>query len=456
MIQVFWKLLLTLFLTAALADVQDEPLPSLRMQQRIQSEWVHARTNDIIPALLTEHKVDMWILSMREYNEDPVFWGLVTRATTFAARRRTVYIFSNKGGEFKQWRFIDNTDQVWADLVKVLYEVDPLSIAVDIDASGNNFADGLHTGESERLLKSLPWAYWIRIQRVPLLATQFLATRPKGMLDMYKRIMGTAHAIIREGFSGNVITPGKTTTEDLQWWFRDRIQSLNMTTWFHPSVDVQRFDPVSGKVIAFANEDVTIEKGDLIWTDFGVTFMGLNTDTQHNGYVLRDGETDAPEGLRNGLTRHSNLMQDILMREINTTLTGNEVLKIAHEEMAALNINGTIYCHPIGDYGHAAGSLIGMTNLQDGVPVLGDIPIFPHMWYSIELQATVPVPEWNAQQVNFRQEEDMYLDADGAPRWVVGRQSELHLVGAPGQIEQHVQVQEAGKQVGAAQILFQE
>ncbi|KAJ3238071.1 hypothetical protein HDU78_003679, partial [Chytriomyces hyalinus] len=107
-----------------------------------------------------------------------------------------------------QWRFIDNTDQVWADLVKVLYEVDPLTIAVDIDASGNNFADGLHTGESERLLKSLPWAYWIRIQRVPLLATQFLATRPEGMLDMYKRIMGTAHAIIREGFSGSVITPG--------------------------------------------------------------------------------------------------------------------------------------------------------------------------------------------------------------------------------------------------------
>ncbi|KAJ3299156.1 hypothetical protein HDU76_006396 [Blyttiomyces sp. JEL0837] len=155
--------------------------------------------------------------------------------------------------------------------------------------------------------------------------------------------------------------------------------------------------------------------------------MGLNTDTQHHGYVLKDTETEPPAGLTAGLTQNSNIMQDLLLEEISLDKTGNEVLEIVLGRMKGLGINGTVYCHPIGDYGHAAGSLIGMTNLQDGVPVLGDIPIFDNMWYSIELQANVQISEWNNQYANFRQEEDVYI-TNGKAKWVYKRQSKLHLV----------------------------
>ncbi|KAI8620508.1 putative lipoprotein [Chytriomyces sp. MP71] len=415
---------------ASVIPTEYELLPSLREQDAIQRKWVDLRQNQIIPQLLEEHGVELWLISQTEYNEDSVFWGLVPRTTTFSARRRTMQLFyKQKDGAFKKWLFVDNTDNIWANLTKVLYEVDPASIAVNIDSTGDKFADGIHAGEYEKVLKNLPLTYWWRVTRKPLLATQFIATRVAGMLDIYQPLMRTAHSIIREAFSARTITPGVTSTEDLQWFLRERIQSLNLTTWFHPSVDVQRFDQSTGLVSTYTGANAIIQKGDLIWTDFGVTFMGLNTDTQHNGYMLRDGETDAPLGLRQGLTRHSNVIQDILMREIKVNLTGNAILKSVRDAMDVQNISGSVYCHPIGDFGHAAGTLIGMTNLQDKVPVIGDVPVFPRMWFSIELQADVQVLEWNNQKVNFRQEEDMFLDSDGIPHWVVGRQSELHLIG---------------------------
>ncbi|KAJ3139106.1 hypothetical protein HK100_011956 [Physocladia obscura] len=440
-------LLLCVLLCAGLASAQREKetgganngketllelLPSLRQQDAIAREWAREREHTILPALMRLHGVDAWVLSMREYNEDPAFWPLVSRTTTFAARRRTLKAFAfnktsgNSEDAFVSRTFVDNTPQVWADFNSFLTQFDPSVLTINIDASGNNFADGLHAGEHELLVSQLPWLYWLRLRRVPILATQFIATRPDSMLPYFKKLMRVAHAIIREGFSTDVIIPGVTTTEDLSWFFRDRIQSLNLTTWFHPSVDIQRYDKAANTTRTLSG---IIEVGDFIWTDFGVTFMGMNTDTQHVGYVLREHEADVPLGFKLGLTEHSNVIQDILLKEINLNRTGNEVLKITLDEMARRNISGTVYCHPIGDYGHSAGSLIGMTNLQDGVPVLGDLPIFPNMWYSIELQANVPIPEWGGGIVNFRQEEDVYIDSHGVARWVNGRQSKIHLIG---------------------------
>ncbi|KAJ3414986.1 hypothetical protein HDV05_005817 [Chytridiales sp. JEL 0842] len=409
--------------------VQYHLMPSLREQVGIEMVWVDDRVNNLLPQIMEKNELELWIVSQREYAEDPVFWAMVPRTISFSARRRTLMAFykSPDSPKLKQWRFIDNTPQVWEDFRKMLEEHDPKSIAMNIDSSFA-FADGMHVGEFEAVIKHLPVKFLPRLVRKPLVAVEFLAARAETMLPYYQKLMQNVHSIIREGFSSSVITPGKTTTEDVQWWFRDKIQSMNMTTWFHPSVDLMR-PGKNGKPIQKSGADAVIEKGDLLWTDFGVTFMGLNTDSQYMGYVLKDGETEAPIGLQKGLTHNSNVIQDILMKEIVPGRTGNEVLAITLAEMKKRGIEGTVYCHPIGDYGHASGSLIGMSNLQDGVPILGDIPIFNNMWYSIELQSNVPIPEWGGQIANFRQEEEMYIDKFGKTRWVDGRQSSLLLVG---------------------------
>ena len=224
-------------------------------------------------------------------------------------------------------------------------------------------------------------------------------------------------------FSTAVITPGTTRTSDLVWWWRQRVNDLGLDTWFQPSVDVQR----SGVTAESLGPDPVIQRGDLLHCDVGITAARLNTDTQHLAYVLRPGENDAPEGLRRALA-NGNALQDIVMDEIRPGRTGNEILSASRTRMQARTIDGSIYSHPIGLHGHGAGPLIGLWDYQDGVPGRGDAKVIPSMWWSIELQATTPVPEWGGQAVRMAQEEDAIVGADGKVRWALRRQDRLFLI----------------------------
>ncbi|HVG63649.1 MAG TPA: M24 family metallopeptidase [Hyalangium sp.] len=224
-------------------------------------------------------------------------------------------------------------------------------------------------------------------------------------------------------FSRAVITPGVTRTADVKWWMRQRLNDLGLDTWFQPSVSVQR----QGATEEQLGEDPIIQRGDVLHCDFGITALRLNTDTQHMGYVLREGETDVPEGIKQALAR-SNRLQDLVVEELRPGRTGNEVLSTVLGRMRQEGIDGTVYSHPVGLNGHGAGSMVGLWDRQEGVPGNGDHIIIPSMWYSVELQATSPVPEWGGQRVRSAQEEDVIIDASGRVRWAFQRQAAFHLV----------------------------
>lgn len=426
------------------APARHHPLPSLRDQATVQQRWLELRLETILPALMEEYDVRMWILSMREYAEDPVFWS-ITSPTTFAARRRSIYVITrqqdgslerlalggtSQGGVFQAFRssrpaptqptgeLVGN--EQWNLLRELVEDRDPENIVLNIDPVWA-FSDGLHAGEAEELLTALGDTYAARVKREPRLAMNYISLRLPEMMPQYRKIQETVHAIISEAFSNAVITPGVTTTQDVVWWMRQRIRDLGYTTWFQTSVDVQRAGPIP------EGDDTVIEPGDLLWTDFGVVAMNLHTDTQHLGYVLKEGETDAPAGLKQCLA-NSNRLQDIVLDEMEPGLTGNEVLAASLARMRAEGINGTVYSHPIGDHGHGAGPLIGRWDGQEGVPVRGDAVLLPNVWHSIELQATTPIPEWDGRPASCRQEEEAYLDEAGDRHWVFRRQSRLHLV----------------------------
>jgi hypothetical protein len=248
----------------------------------------------------------------------------------------------------------------------------------------------------------------------------YIALRLPEMMPRYRKIEETVHAIISEAFSNSVITPGVTTTDDVVWWMRQKLRDLGYTTWFQTSVGVQRAGEVgSGSEV--------IQKGDLLWTDYGVVGLNLHTDTQHLGYVLKDGETNVPAGLEQCLA-NSNRLQDILLSHMEPGLTGNQILASTLAQMRSEGINGTVYTHPIGDHGHGAGPLIGRWDGQEGVPVRGDAVLLASTWHSIELQATTPIPEWGGKPASCRQEEEAYLDEEGERHWVFRRQDRFHLV----------------------------
>ena len=422
---------------------QVHPLPTLREQAAEQQAWLEARLDRVLPALMSEYGVDMWILSMREYAEDPVFWS-ITAPTTFAARRRSIYVMTlqpdgtverlalgggSQGGVFEAYRSTRPAptqdtgelvgDEQWQLLRELIEDRNPANIALNIDAEWA-FSDGLHAGEREVLEEALG-PYVERVVREPRLAMNYIALRIPEMMPRYRKVMETVHAVISEAFSNAVITPGETTTDDVIWWLRQRVQELGYQVWFQPSVDATRQG--SGRI----SGATVIQPGDLLWTDFGVIAMNLHTDTQHLGYVLKPGETEAPAGLQRCLA-DSNRMQELLLEEMEPGRTGNEILASTLARISAEGITGTVYTHPIGDHGHGAGPLIGRWDGQEGVPVRGDAVLLPSTWHSIELQATRAIPEWGGEPANCRQEEEAYLDADGARHWVYRRQEGFHLV----------------------------
>jgi Xaa-Pro aminopeptidase len=440
---------LIVFIFFALSPIFSQtpkPVPSLREQADIQQQWLKLRLERVLPTLMRRHGVSMWLVICREYNEDPVYRSL-TSPTVFAARRRTMLVFFDRGPEqgierlalgggsngglYQVYRDpeVENRELYgegqWALLRKLIEQRNPATIAVNISHT-HAFSDGLSAGEREKLETALGTKWTARMVRAENLPLEYISIRVPEMLPTYKRMQETVHSIIARAFSNEVIKPGKTTNQDVVWWMRQQVNDLGLGTWFQTTVRVQRKG--SGIPSNLAEDAaVVIERGDVLHCDFGLTAMGLATDTQHMAYVLREGEKDAPAGIQQAL-RHTNRMQDILLERMRPGRSGNEVLADAIAQMKADKINGTFYTHPIGDHGHGAGPLIGLWDRQEGVPGRGDVLLLPNTWFSIELGARTKIPEWDNQELFVGQEEDAVINEDGKIAWALRRQTSYHLV----------------------------
>jgi Xaa-Pro aminopeptidase len=436
----------------------ERPFGTVREQAALQQEWLRKRLDTFLPGLMRKHGIDLWVVPMREYAEDPVFVALAA-PETFAARRRTIYVFfdrcaaagaapaascverialggTTQGGVFdarRSTRPADSNvgrgqqaelwgDEQWQVLKSMIEERTPRVIGIN-RSTVFAFSDGLTSGELKGMTAALGDKWTSRFRDAEALPLELIAVRLPDEEVFFRRMQELVWSLTQTMFSSTVIIPGTTRTSDLVWWWRQRINDLGLDTWFQPGVDVQR----SGGTAEALGADPVIQPGDLLHCDVGITVARLNTDTQHLAYVLRPGETDAPEGLRRALA-NGNALQDIVMEEIRPGRTGNEILAAARARMEARKIDGSIYSHPIGLHGHGAGPLIGLWDYQGGVPGRGDAKVIPSMWWSIELQATTPVPEWGGRAVRMAQEEDAIIGADGQVRWALRRQDRLFLV----------------------------
>jgi len=434
------------------------PFGTLREQAAAQQEWLKKRLDTFLPALMRKHGIDLWVVPMREYNEDPIFLA-ITAPETFAARRRTIYLFFDKcaasgavpapsciervalggtsqGGVFDARRSTQAAagdvgrgqqaelwgDEQWQVLKSAIEERQPRVIGMN-RSTVFAFSDGLSSGELQGMSAGVGPAWTGKFRNAEALPLQLLASRLPEEEAFFRRMQELVWSLTQEMFSSRQITPGTTRTSDLVWWWRQRVNDLGLGTWFQPSVSVQR----KGMTQEQVGGDPIIQPGDVLHCDVGITVARLNTDTQHNAYVLRPGETDAPAGIRRALA-NANALQDIVMDEIRPNRSGNEILATSLKRMKEKGITGTVYSHPIGLHGHGAGPLIGLWDYQDGVAGRGDATVIPSMWYSIELQATTPVPEWDGQAVRMAQEEDAIIGADGHIRWALRRQDRLFLV----------------------------
>ncbi len=412
---------------------------SEKERARVVDEILAERFNTVLPELMDRTDIDMWILISREYNEDPVLRTMLP-ATWLNARRRTIILFyRNKDkntmeklavarynfGEniMSAWDKEKQPDQ-WARLIELIEERNPQKIGLNF-SEHFNIADGLVKTDYEEFLDYLPKKYQKKIVSAEPLAVGWIETRTEREMQIYSQLVSITKNIINEAFSDAVITPGITTTGEVEWWMRDKVTELGLETWFHPTVDVQRTsEELVGHLYSFSGrpEDEVIRPGDLLHCDFGITYLRLNTDCQQLAYVLKPDEEAPPQFLVDALAK-GNQVQDFLTQNFKTGRSGNEILLSALSDAKAADLRPAIYTHPLGSYGHSSGPTIGMWDAQGGVEGDGDYSLFPNTVYAIELNTTVYLAEWK-RDIRVMLEEAGFYGEDGF-RYVNGRQTEL-------------------------------
>jgi Xaa-Pro aminopeptidase len=414
-------------------EIRSSILP-LRQRAVIRNEWLRSRLDSYLPELMKREGFDMWVVIAREYNEDPVIMSMLPEPFMYA-RRRTILLFSllRDGtverltfarygmGDFYKTVWDPDKEEQYVCLAREIKKRRPKKIGIDVSET-TAFGDGLTHGEYTQLIRALGPKYSKRLTSAENLAVGWLEHRTPRELDAYPGVVAITHALVEEAFSRRVIHPGITTTDDVSWWMRQKMIDLSLEPWFPPTVDLQAPDQPHDKP---AKRNL-ITPGDLLHCDVGFYYLGLATDCQRNVYILKPGECDAPEGLKAAL-RDGNRLQDILCGEIVISRTGNDVLKRAREKATSEGIIPSIYTHPLGNHGHAAGTTIGLWDRQGGVPGTGDYPLHADTCYAIELNAKKAIPEWGGQEIRMSLEEDAVLTSGGL-RWLSGRQTQLYLI----------------------------
>ena len=386
---------------------KEKDILPMREQFQLCDEILKDRLQNLMPQLMKECGVEMWLIICSEYNEDPVF-KTITPARMRNASRLVCLIFSlDKDGKYEALNlsrpnpafspyythcYDPKTQNQWEAIKKAVLDRNPSKVAVNVSRISAQ-ADGI----SKRLWDDLYEQLGDRMVADDRMAIRWLETRSQRELELYPSIYRIAQEIQREAYSLDVITPGVTTTDDVEYYIMQRINDMGLDFWFSPDVDVQR--PGSDARMS----GVVIEKGDLLHTDMGLTYLNLNTDSQRLGYILKDGETEIPKGLLDGFKR-GNRFQDIVRENCIKGRTGNEIFFASMEQAEKEGIRAMLYTHPIGFYGHAAGPSFGMYDNQGFVPGHGELKLNDDTCYALELNVTEYVPEWG-QDVRFMMEE---------------------------------------------------
>ncbi len=404
---------------------------SVKEQCRLMDQWLEQRLKTLLPRLMKRASIDMWVVLSQEYNEDPVFCTLMPALQKTASRLSGLVFYMDSESELECLSLGRKNIQVeriykgcwesdketqWECLKRIVDKRKPNRIGINI-SKAFALSDGLSKTLFDELTEALRDEYSDRLVSAERLSVGWLETRSEEELDIYPSIYSIACEIINEAFSKAVIVPGTTTTQDVEWWICDRINSLGLEAWFAPTIDLQRRGTLEKRI-----SNTVIMPGDLLHCDVGIKYMGLCTDTQRVAYVFKAEEKEAPKGILEAMSV-CNSFQDIVLDCFKEGLTGNEVLAAALLKAQTQGIKSMLYTHPIGSYGHGAGPIIGLWDNQAYVPLKGDCPLCYDTCYALELNTSSSVLEWDNQDIVIFLEETVAFTHEGI-RYLGGRQTE--------------------------------
>ncbi|MDD4029338.1 MAG: M24 family metallopeptidase [Caldisericia bacterium] len=417
----------------------DIQVMSLRDQQKIRNGWQENRLQNLLPALMEEHGLDMWIVACKEDNQDPVLSTLLPQGLSAdenvvlppvgnqiiivfsllpQGKVERLLISSLKLRDLYENIWDERTETDWECLSRIIKEKNPKKIGINISETFSH-ADGLTFNQYKLLLRSIG-SHANRVTSAEKLVVKWLQQRIPEELDFYPHIAEIGHAIIAKAFTNEIVIPGTTSVEDVGWWIRQCIRDHGLSSWFKPMVGMNR------KGQQHMELSGVIQPGDMLFCDVGLNYMGLLTDTQRQAYVLNEDEMDVPDGLTHAMTI-CNQLQDIFLKTFKAGKSGNEILSQIHEQAKKDHIEALISAHPIGTFGHGPGAPIGVWNQQNGVPGRGDYLIPDNTCYAMELCAICSIPQWDMQRIPFHLEQTIMLQ-NQYTTCLDSRQTEFYII----------------------------
>jgi Xaa-Pro aminopeptidase len=412
----------------------------VREQQAVRESWLKKRLDTMLLPMMRQQKIDMWIVTNEEFHPDPVTEYIAPPLPYNG--RRDFFIFADRGGDkldrialvryseehLKSFFEVLNPPgrEIADTLRRIVQERNPKTIALNM-AGTRGATNGLTHDAYKFLSETLGPELSSRFVSAAPLIVEYMDTRLPEELEHYRTAVAVTDILTQRAFSNEVITPGKTTVGDVRFWFLQQVNNLGLGVWFQPDLRVQRQNTVTGKTLSFlevAEESMVIKRGDVIHIDCGVIYLGLSTDWQKMGYVLREGEKDVPEGLKKALA-NTNKLQDAMFSHIKPGAKGFEVYDATMADMKTGGIEAMIYSHSVGNQGHALGASVDFRRPAAGAPV--EPPFREGSYTSIELNTSTPVPEWGGQKVTIMMEDDAYLTKDGM-KWFRPRQTAFYII----------------------------
>jgi Xaa-Pro dipeptidase len=411
-------------------------------QIRIREGWLTTRHAMLLP-MMRRHNIGMWIVVNEEFHDDPLSQYVAPPRPYTGNRDLFVFIDGGEKGlkkyaitgytEDNLARFFDApTDEPRpaGPTLRMLYQTwQPKTIALGIKGRRGQ-TRSLGYDAYQFIADAMGEEATTRFVSASDLIEEYLDTRLPEEMEHYRTAVATTEAIVARALSPAVITPGRTTVGDVRRHLYDALWSAGVRTWFQPDLRVQRAGgeiATSRGFLAVAPESIVIMPGDLVHIDFGITYMGFDTDWQKMAYVLKPGETDAPAGLKQALQNTNTLQDAVMLRHSRPGATGGSVFRATMAEMKEKGIEAMVYSHPIGTQGHGLGAGIDFraANRSDTTALNSRLRLGSYI--SIELNTATPVPEWGGKKVFVMMEDDAYLTAQGF-RFFRPRQESFFLI----------------------------
>lgn len=405
-------------------------------QIALRESWLEKR-HGLLLAMMKKHGIGMWIVVNEEFHDDPLT-QFVAPPRPYAGGR-DLFIFIDTGAALRKVALSGYAEESVAKffesaadpkpvkeaLAALIAQTNPKTIALGIDGK-RGVTRSLTRSTYQFLAEAVGPEIEKRFVPAEPLIEEYLDTRLPEETAPYLSMVRLTESLTHRALSNEVITPGKTTVGDLRRFLYDELGKAGVSTWFQPDVRVQRKgnkSDLSRGFLSVAQEAEVIQRGDLVHIDFGVTYLGLNTDWQKMAYVLGDGETDAPAGLKVALA-HTNALQEAVMQESKPGRAAADVYEAVMARMATQGIEAQVYSHPLGNQGHGLGASIDMRSATRKEP---SKELRKGSWLALELNSKTPVPEWGGQLVYVMEEDPVRLTDEG---WVpfVPRQTSFYLV----------------------------